>query len=878
MSKDNDDLKGTLTHASDMLRELRTGLLTPKSYYELYMKVLDELRYLEDYFTGLQKQGKPVVELYEKVQSCGNVLPRLYLLITVAGVYIKSLEAPARDILKDLVEMSKGVQHPMRGLFLRNYLSQVSRDKLPDVGTPYEDEEGGTVQDAYDFILQNFSEANRLWCRMQQQPTNAQNKDKKRREKERQELRILVGTNLVRLSQLQGVDAATYTEHILPRLLEQVVQCKDTLAQAYLMECIIQAFGDEFHIATLGQFLTACTHLKEKVNVRVILEGMMDRLASYAEANPEAIPQELKTFDMFNGCVTKLVEEKPGYSVVEVLRLQASLLNYALQSYPGQLQYVNLCLGNCAASLSAKKVQHEKEAVIVAPLPFALDAEGVEVVERLLTLPLSSLALRVLELPHFATLLEFLPWGNRRQVGVTLLKAIYFSRSTLGDLESVEKLLNIVVPVIKDEPPNVLGTEEAQAEAIRRQQEGETGVGGGEDEEEERTSAARRENATSLAAAVDGGEGERGDQAGRLEEDQLLVAQLVHVMVSPDTDTQFRILRMVRQHFAEAAKERLQYTLPPLVFATLRLVRQVRRREVAAGVSAAAEKVEKKKKGGVGETGSSEEVVVEEEDDGLGGLRKKEVAGLQFGCRKLFQFVHEVLTSLAPHFANLALKLFLEAAQAADRCEAVPFRLIAYEFVTQAFLLYEDELTDSKSQIRALASMTGTLLQTRHFEESDYDALSTKVTQYAAKLLKKPDQCRMVALASHLFYVGRADEPGHYHDPKRVIECLQRSVKTADMCMASSQHMHLFVEVLNHYLYFYEIGCPTVTEKYVSALVAFINDKRNEAALVGGGPGEGSAHAAEIEAYYKNTLDYIRRKKVQSNDAELAAKFAAIQV
>jgi hypothetical protein len=44
-------------------------------------------------------QGKPVVELYEKVQSCGNVLPRLYLLITVAGVYIQSLQAPARSAI-----------------------------------------------------------------------------------------------------------------------------------------------------------------------------------------------------------------------------------------------------------------------------------------------------------------------------------------------------------------------------------------------------------------------------------------------------------------------------------------------------------------------------------------------------------------------------------------------------------------------------------------------------------------------------------------------------------------------------------------------------------------------------------------------------------
>jgi hypothetical protein len=72
----------------------------------------------------------------------------------------------------------------------------------------------------------------------------------------------------------------------------------------------------------------------------------------------------------------------------------------------------------------------------------------------------------------------------------------------------------------------------------------------------------------------------------------------------------------------------------------------------------------------------------------------------------------------------------------------------------QAFVLYEDELTDSKTQIRALASMVGTLLKCRNFEEGDYDALITKTTQYAAKLLKKPDQCRMVTLCSHLFWVG----------------------------------------------------------------------------------------------------------------------------
>ena len=49
-----------------------------------------------------------------------------YLLCTVGSCFIRSKEAHAKDILKDLVEMCKGVQHPTRGLFLRSYLCQVN--------------------------------------------------------------------------------------------------------------------------------------------------------------------------------------------------------------------------------------------------------------------------------------------------------------------------------------------------------------------------------------------------------------------------------------------------------------------------------------------------------------------------------------------------------------------------------------------------------------------------------------------------------------------------------------------------------------------------------------------------------------------------------
>ena len=226
---------------------------------------------------------------------------------------------------------------------------------------------------------------------------------RKKREKERQDLKILVGTNLVRLSQLEGVDAQTYKETILPNILEQVTLCKDTIAQGYLMDCIIQVFPDEFHLATLDIFLETCTNLKEKVNIRTILQSMMNRLANYSDGNADKIPAELDAFTKFNNCITKILEERSNLELSEILRLQTALMTFALKCYPGRLDYVNYCLGMCASVLSATKTPE-------------LDENSVIEIEELLSIPLSSLALQVLDLKQYAELLTYLPYENRRQV------------------------------------------------------------------------------------------------------------------------------------------------------------------------------------------------------------------------------------------------------------------------------------------------------------------------------------------------------------------------------------------------------------------------------------------------------------------------------
>ncbi|KAF6041130.1 VPS35 [Bugula neritina] len=252
-----------LKHASNMLSELRTSELSPKNYYELYMAISDEMRHLEIYLIDEWQKGRKVPDLYELVQYAGHIVPRLYLLITVGVVYIKVSEFSRKDILKDLVEMCRGVQHPLRGLFLRNYLLQCTKNVLPDCEKESEiPEESGIVMDSVEFIQLNFAEMNKLWVRMQHQ---GHSRDREQREQERRELRLLVGTNLVRLSQLEYIDIPTFKKSILPAVLEQVVNCRDPIAQEYLMECIIQLIHVLIILTSLVYFVQSkCYLMKQK--------------------------------------------------------------------------------------------------------------------------------------------------------------------------------------------------------------------------------------------------------------------------------------------------------------------------------------------------------------------------------------------------------------------------------------------------------------------------------------------------------------------------------------------------------------------------------------------------------------------------------------
>ena len=257
------------------------------------------------------------------------------------------------------------------------------------------------------------------------------------------------------------------------------------------------------------------------------------------------------------------------------------------------------------------------------------------------------------------------------------------------------------------------------------------------------------------------------DDESQIEE-QGWLARIVHLIRNPaSNDAEFALLQTAHKAFSEGG-DRIKYTYPPLLTACLQLARRFKSREG--------------------------------KDDNWDSQ-----------CSALYKFVHaQILNPLYTRvvgFNDLALRLYTSCGQIADQ---TGHEEISYEFFVQAFTVYEEAISDSRAQFQAVCIVAGALSQTRNFGRENYDTLITKCALHGSKLMKKPDQCRAVYLASHLWWkteiraLGEEDAKDLYRDGKRVLECLQRALRVADACMDAAVSVELFVEILNRYVYYFD--------------------------------------------------------------------------
>lgn len=762
-------LMDALKHCSDMLKELRNPDLSPKLYYELYIVIYDSLSILSQYLVENHPTRHHLADLYELVQYTGNILPRLYLMITVGVSFMQTKDCPAEEVLKDMIEMCRGVQHPIRGLFLRYYLSQRTKQSLT---TDISLDKKFDVQ----FIITNFIEMNKLWVRLQHQGPL---RERDIRTKERKELQILIGSNLVRLSQILDDSFTLYKNEVLPQILEQVVQCRDVVSQEYLLDVICQVFPDEFHLGTLSQLLDTTLKLNPDVSINKVVLSLIARLNGYLdrqddpaksiealkdlhlndqeessdtkndadsgkpdEAVSESAPQpSFDLFFVFWKYLTKIVEERPDLPLHEIIPLVHSIMILSMKWYPSNLSNVEILYKFCWERYEdfGKEIPEECEQCFKELFLYPL---GTDLFYEIIT-----------TCDSFQKLLSVQSVPLQKNIIDSILDKILSSDIEIKDKSHLEKIGLICEPIIQ--MPN--------------------------------------DRAKTSILNVDD---DLEDELVFLNAEQEKLAKIVHLIYHPNVEQHTELLLICKNRYYKGGKQ-IRFTYPAIVTAFWKLIRKLHFK-------------------------------------GLKRPQKKEKYNATI--KQLFKYISRCHTDLfnicGISICDLLFKLNLQTAALADQ---LSLSEISYDFFSQAFSIFEESLSDSKVQFQAIVNMAQVLQKTRSLynEENYYDTLITRCTLHGSKLLKKADQCRAVYLCSHLWWATELSLVGEeegvtknfFREGKRVLECLQRSLRVADSVMDNIQSCQLMVEILGRCCYYFIHGDESETHvgvKYIAGLIELI--------------------------------------------------------
>ncbi|KAL6452221.1 LOW QUALITY PROTEIN: vps35 Vacuolar protein sorting-associated protein 35 [Candida maltosa Xu316] len=819
-----------LKHCSNFLNELRTNSLTPKQYYEIYMLVFDSLEILSSYLlsTYKSKQKAPsrksntsntnsngfLADLYEIVQYSGNIIPRLYMMIVIGTTYMSIEGAPTKDLMKDMIEMCHGVQHPIRGLFLRYYLSQRTKNLLP-FGNQLD------FQETVDFLISNFIEMNKLWVRLQHQGHSS---ERELRYRERKELKILVGSNLVRLSQViddynNGKDenysaVEYYKEKIFPTITEQIIQCRDHLAQTYLIDVLIQVFPDDFHFATLDMLLNQVfVNLHPLLKRSELVQTLIDRFIAYEKFASDMA--DLSVSENKDDDEKKEKEQDSRLNKINVDELFKAFWQF----------YINL-------NESDPELPSEEHSVILQSLLLTFDSENYTNLDVIYKFAEESLSKEHdEEQQEMWSQLLFEPINHFKSIkSILKLENFYEFYNKLGNknfqkeisLALIDKVLSLAI-----ENGEVLTTTE-EIDGVFKYFTVLI-----------KESPSKLDTAKSLGITktIKINNGEKLITPEYLEtlEKVSKVVQLIEVEDDPLKN--ISNLMYVRKNYLNKNYENIIFTYPTLInkiLFKLKIIGYVNLKQKSKDVQT--------------------QIIS------------------QF--KNLSVIIDELYQHHQEHSSDLILRIYLNVASVADQLK---LQSIAYELFTQCFVVYEENLVLTSNQYKnysqinphdslggsslayeSILAIANALRNTKNLSKDNYEELITKVTLYGSRLLKKQDQARAVLSCANLWSSGGAtDEESSeviYSDDKRLLECLQKSLRVADGTLDPYLGVKLFLEILNHSLIFNVYGNPYVDEKFIGQLVDLIKTNIDNLS-------DEDELLNQSDAFYKRILDYIESSK-----------------
>lgn len=207
--------------------------------------------------------------------------------------------------------------------------------------------------------------------------------------------------------------------------------------------------------------------------------------------------------------------------------------------------------------------------------------------------------------------------------------------------------------------------------------------------------------------------------------------------------------------FVKGGVKRLKYTCPALIFALFRLSLEIVNQQ-ASGIHYT----------------EVEETKADDDDELPLKLTKVDQV-------RIFKTVSELIGLVKGQYPELSLRLYLQASEAINRLPNYhDLEELAYDFCSNALIIYEEELSDSEAKFSAINLIVATIFNLVCFGQENFDTLIANTVSYCSRLLKKPSQCEALTFAASL-YNSHYQKNGH-----KVMDCLKRAIKIADLCMS----------------------------------------------------------------------------------------------
>lgn len=801
---DRNDMRQVLKFSVDILNTLKAEFKTVSYYNQLFLNVYDELLPLEIYFNEEIKRGRRIKEFYEAVQQCITVLPRLYLMILVGNIYIESNPNEKKEILNEIMKMVNAVQHPLRGFYVRYFIIKILKNNLDDI----------------DSLLINIKEMNKLWIRIGHMKHLLGSDIIK----VRNELKDIIGENIIKLGSIQDINDNIYKNKILLPLLKIIIECGDYLSQQYLLLNMIESFPDEYNIKSIDIIITSLSQMTEKVDIKEIFIKIMEKLGNFDSIEKLKDIKSNEIFEKLNGSIEKIIEEFQNQGdndndILKIIELEVSYLKFVINF--GTFEEQNLKIKNIN-----KIISKCYDLISKACGGRNLSEEGIKIIFNLLQIILDS-PLSIFKCKNFPDLMNYLDDNYKSKLSLDILDSLVnkYNIGMIDTKDKMESIIEFITPMVYIEDNR--GNDYLLDKAL---------------------------NKICKLVYVPSSK----DPYEQLEMLQMLINLLIDTTKEDQEDLKNKKLILYYNNYINSLLL-IGYSLNEAYLNNINLNNEENKNKKTQIHKEFCNKynIDKFDNNNIEKYWEFYQLLIKEIDTNLSKLK---IISPEISYKLYLQCIL-LINKIGFNFNNKN--------ENNDNKNNYEETLLIY--INKILSMYTNGEINMKDKLDLLINLIGNICSLTILSKDNLIKIATKIEKICDKINKKNEQCLSLINSSKLYYNDINK------DLNKVIELLNKAKKTAVYAMTNPENTILFIYILNEYIRYDEkiedfdkIAKVDDINEIIEAINNYLMSLKSE--------NNDKTVINKIENYYKNTIDLIKSKKLNNTENKYFKLFEKVNL